>query len=511
MDCIGQKLGLGFLLFFLQSLVFAATPVNLLHHSLVMLQAEPGITMQETSRVTDNQNMLHIRMQEMYQGYAVFGAEAILHITGKSTSMNGMLYQNLHADLAGVNALVLNTSAQKALQYGIHYYLQQLKYSVIITEKNSQLIVFIDDANKAHWAYQIHFRSEAAGLKPVEQVYILDATTFALYASWDDVPTMDIVDAGGFGGNPRMGQRIYDGLSNHLPKLTISRDNATKICYLQNQEITIRSYGKKNVLAFACPSVDVNHNNVYWDAMFDTENQGYSPGNDALFAAQSVKKMYDDLHVNLPFNFLIHMPYYDGALWDRATQTMVCGDGYKKYYPLTSVDVIAHELSHGVTFQYSKLYYFRQSGAINESFSDIAAQAALVSAYGENDWQIGSSITKVMGKAIRYLDRPSKDCEGKEPGNMCSIDNANQYHDNLDIHFGSGVYNRFFYLLATTPGWDVGKAFQVMLHANQYYWTENSTYITGACGVIHAANQLGFDTNAVKHAFDKVGVNYKIC
>ncbi|WP_171523426.1 M4 family metallopeptidase, partial [Acinetobacter baumannii] len=65
--------------------------------------------------------------------------------------------------------------------------------------------------------------------------------------------------------------------------------------------------------------------------------------------------------------------------------------------------------------------------------------------------------------ALRYMDQPSRD--GR------SIDNASQYYNGIDVHHSSGVYNRAFYLLANSPGWDTRKAFEVFVDANRYYWT----------------------------------------
>ena len=67
----------------------------------------------------------------------------------------------------------------------------------------------------------------------------------------------------------------------------------------------------------------------------------------------------------------------------------------------------------------------------------------------------------------------------------------------IDVHFTSGVYNRFFYLLGTSAEWDAKKAFDVMVNANQHYWTSTATFSSGACGVLQAATDLQYDLSAV--------------
>ena len=174
-------------------------------------------------------------------------------------------------------------------------------------------------------------------------------------------------------------------------------------------------------------------------------------------------------------------------------------------YPLVSLSVGAHEISHGFTEQHADLNYTGQSGGMNESFSDMAAQAAEFYSTGKSSWQIGGEIMKASSgyKALRYMDKPSRD--------GWSIDRANQYRKGMDVHYSSGVYNRLFYVLAHQPDWNVRKAFQVMVKANMDYWTPYSTFEQGACGVLSAATDLGFSVDGVKQALDNVVIQYQQC
>lgn len=527
---------------------FAAKPVNLRHQSISALQslvspgaAKSAVAIQEISRNVDFNNTLHVRVQETFAGYPVMGADAVVHVpngakAGKSFagvaaaakntgSMNGTVYQNLDADLANASpAIFTEAQAQKALKQAVDTYTQKA-VRVSISEQQSTLMVYVDKENKAHWAYKVSFRADSASSseKPVKQVSIVDANTFKTYLTWDDIKTLEKVaaDGGGFGGNKKMGKLMYDGTQEHLAKLVFSRDDSSKTCYLQNDDVTVKDFNGRKVMNFPCKKVDADHNNVYWDADFDAVNDGYSPGNDALFGGQVIKHMYNDWY-GIPvltnsdgspmmLNMVVHERNYDNAYWDG--QQMTFGDGASMFYPLTSLGVAAHEISHGFTEQHANLAYYGMSGGMNEAFSDMAAQAAEVYAYGlgKNSWQIGPEIFKAEDEALRYMDKPSKDCGGKKPGNWCSIDDASQYTDYLDVHYSSGVYNHFFYILGTTEGWDARKAFDVMVHANSNYWTANTTFSEGACGVISAAKDLNYDVAAVKSAFDAVKVDYSEC
>ena len=143
-----------------------------------------------------------------------------MHITESAkkhdSTMNGIIYQDLNADLANASpAIFTQAQAQKALQQAIRLFQQEEGQSEINEQKN-KLMIFMSEDNKAHWVYRINFRSESINKnkKPVEQVYIMDATTFQVYASWDDIQNMSIttVNGGGFGGNIKTGKRMYDGL-----------------------------------------------------------------------------------------------------------------------------------------------------------------------------------------------------------------------------------------------------------------------------------------------------------
>ena len=155
-------------------------------------------------------------------------------------------------------------------------------------------------------------------------------------------------------------------------------------------------------------------------------------------------------------------------------------------------------MSHGFTEQNSGLVYSNMSGGMNEAFSDIAGEAAEFYMKGSVDWVVGADIFKSEG-GLRYFDLPSKD--GR------SIDHASQYYDGLNVHYSSGVYNRAFYLLANKAGWDVRKGFEIFTLANQLYWTANSTFDAGACGVAKAAADMGYNVSDVEDAFTTVGVN----
>lgn len=529
------------------NLVSAATPVNLAHQNVSILQALISPTgaaqnlnnIVEFRRSMDRKQTLHIRVQQMYAGYPVIGADGVVHIPkgvgapqgmqniitvakNANATLNGTMYQNLQADLANTSPSVLTEAqSKKAIQEGINLYQQKNNARGTISEQKSERMIYVDADNKAHWVYRVSFFVAAAaeGKMPAKPVFILDATTFKVYQQWDNIKTLKPVEVlgGGFGGNKKMGKLIYDGLADNLPKLNVMFDKKAKTCYWQNTDVTVKHFKNNKVMTFKCESPDPEHNDVYWIGDLDAVNGGYSPSDDALFGGAVIKDMYQKWY-NVPvltengkpmmLNMVVHDPI-DNAYWDGRQMTF--GDGQYMFYPLTSLGVAAHEISHGFTEQHSDLAYYRQSGGMNEAFSDMAAQAAEFYAYGKNSWQIGPEIFKSEDEALRYMDQPSKDCGDKEPGDWCSIDNVKQYKDGLDVHYSSGVYNRAFYLMGTATDWNTRKAFDVMVKANMDYWTSNVDFKEGACGVMKATKDLDYDTQAVVNAFKKVGIDTTKC
>jgi Zn-dependent metalloprotease len=149
---------------------------------------------------------------------------------------------------------------------------------------------------------------------------------------------------------------------------------------------------------------------------------------------------------------------YPNAFWDGAGH-MFFGDGDGQILTQTTagVDVIGHELTHGVTQHEANLTYSGQSGALNESISDVfgiqVKQYALGQDVHSSDWLIGADI---VGPALRPALRSMK-----QPGTANPLDDQpadmTGYVPGGDVHTNSGIPNRAFYVVATTLGghaWD---------------------------------------------------------
>lgn len=163
---------------------------------------------------------------------------------------------------------------------------------------------------------------------------------------------------------------------------------------------------------------------------------------------------------------------YNNAFWDG--QEMVFGDGDGQMFTdfTKSLDVIAHELTHGVTEHTAGLEYHNQSGALNESISDVfgslVKQWKLKQSADQADWLIGAEVftPDIAGDALRSMKDPGSAYDnadmGKDPqpGHMRDYVNLpdNDDGDNGGVHINSGIPNKAFYLTAIGIGGNAWEA-----------------------------------------------------
>lgn len=467
---------------------------------------------------TDQKQRTHLRMQQYYAGFRVYGGYAILHSQpGYSrVQMNGRVYRGLEQELGKPPANLLNNTGL-ALQQLIKGYPGRR-----LSEEEVSPLIYIDEKLKAHWAYQVSVYVNDPDKIPERPVQILDAKSFKPYLSWNEIKTSSIsVNGMGYGGNPKLGEYRY---GKEYPFLQLTRDSETESCAMENEFVKVIDmehgyFALDRAMKFNCNAMENNDSFTFWTGYnadgYDKSNGAYSVTNDALYFGQVIKRMFLDWYnidvlskngKSMKLIMRVHFGRsYDNAFWDNKQWNITFGDGNTKIYPLVSLGISAHELAHGFTQQYSDLEYSGQSGGINESFSDMAAQAAEYYVSLANTWRIGAEILKETAgmEAIRYLDKPSRD--------GLSIDSADLYSEGLDVHYSSGVFNRFFYLLATMSGWNTRKAFDVMVKANMDYWIPTSDFDEAGCGVINAAHDLDYSVNDVKKSLKKVAINYAKC
>jgi Zn-dependent metalloprotease len=171
---------------------------------------------------------------------------------------------------------------------------------------------------------------------------------------------------------------------------------------------------------------------------------------------------------NLGLNLVLNVHYgvkYMNAFWDGDEMTFGDGDGAIFVDFTKSLDVVAHELTHGVTQYNANLQYDHQPGALNESFSDVFGTAITQWVNNEKadtaDWLIGDEIMgpTLYGEALRSMKEPGTAYDnpllGKDPQPGHMKDYYTGSADNFGVHINSGIPNKAFYLASMDMGTDV--------------------------------------------------------
>jgi Zn-dependent metalloprotease len=253
------------------------------------------------------------------------------------------------------------------------------------------------------------------------------------------------------------------------------------------------------------------------DAAYDGTDRTYRFYDD-VFDRESVDGK------GLPLISSVHFGVdFDNAFWNGSE--MIYGDGSGHVFvvgALTSaIDVIGHELTHGVTQFTAGLEYHDQPGALNESVSDVfgslVKQYALGQTAADADWLIGEGILAPgLGRALRSLKAPGTAFDGdSQPAHMRDYrrlpDDDDPRHDNGGVHINSGIPNHAFYLVATALGghaWE--KAGRIWYDALTKRLRPGSDFEAAAKATLSSSAVLfgagGAEEQAVGQAWREVGV-----
>jgi Zn-dependent metalloprotease len=212
---------------------------------------------------------------------------------------------------------------------------------------------------------------------------------------------------------------------------------------------------------------------------------------------------------------------YENAFWNG--DQMVYGDGDGRFFNrfTVSVDVIAHELTHGIVSYEAALDYKNESGALNESFADVfgtlVKQRSRQQTVQQADWLIGTEqfTAKVQGIALRSMKAPGTAYDdralGKDPQPAHYKDFYQGTFDDGGVHINSGIPNRAFYLAAMAIGgfaWE--KTGRIWYDTLRSGLKVNSGFKDAAIATGAVAGQLygqGSDEQkAVQSAWQQVGV-----
>ena len=439
--------------------------------------------------------LTHVRVQQTFQGILVWGADAVVHLSGDTVVGAA---GTVATRLAGTSTVTSLSPADvlaraKADRFGDKN---------VVTERESvERVVHVAADGTPRIALHTQFFNEQQGdVDPAFWNHIYDANTGDILARWNDLhtdaPTVD--QASGPSGNPN-----FVHTWNH--ELDVVKNASGVYAMNTPRQHTVNLNGGSGSGAEVTSST--------------LDTIGDAPVNDAHgYAEIALNMMHDwqnresiDDHGFVIYSRVHYGHNYENAFWDG--QQMTYGDGANTFWPLSGgLDVCAHEINHGYTSHHSNLAYSGQPGGLNEGFSDIAGKTAEFYYKAAPSWDLGGDVFKQAGHALRYMCNPTQD--GK------SIDNASHMTATLDPHYSSGVPNKAFCMAskrmsaagdasATATKDGVKRTSQAFYLANGHYWTSSTNFQAACQGVLDAARSMNYTADEVgwlKAAWADVGV-----
>ena len=474
----------------------------------------------------DKLGFIHYRYQQYYNGIEVAGGQYYLHEkNNRIQTANGFFVTDLKINAnAGITSDAAVSAALKEI--GATLYKWQVPQEEVrlkkITKNNNatyypqpQLIVTSVNGNYNTKEMRLAYKMDVYADKPMSRNYVfVDAQTGGLIRRDNRICKIDVASSGAtrYSGNQPF---LSDSFAaNQFRLRETSHGNGIETYNM----LTGTNYGN---------AVDFTNNSKVWNIANGTMDE---VALDAHWGAEQTYDYYKTIHSRNSYDgndavILSYVHYdqgYDNAFWNG--QSMTYGDGSGQaggFTPLTAMDVCGHEITHGVTQFTANLDYSYESGALNESFSDIFGTAIeFYSKPNTADFLIGAEITVTQGTALRDMQNPGA---YQNPDTYLGTYWYVGAGDNGGVHYNSGVQNFWFYLLCqggtgtndngnnyNVVGIGMQKAEAIAYRCLSVYLTNTSQYIDARTYSIQAAQDLygacSPEAMSVANAWYAVGV-----
>jgi len=424
-----------------------------------------------------------VRYQQYLGDAAVLGGQMTLFKDGQDQTVNviGSHFPNIIL----TNAVRLNQGQARAVA------------AQDIGEAGNWILTLMIDPVSGRYFYRVENRRFDS-----RWFYWIDAESGVVLNAYDGLTTGD-----GFG---------VQGDEKDLTGLTTNQGSSYALMSPDGRQTTYDARNRSRL-----PGRIATDGDDIWDTP-GTKSPGQPALVDAHFNARVTDNYYQAFHT---FDWLEHYSQgmvssahlyrnYSNAFWNGSQMAYGDGDGSTFVELSGDLDVVAHELTHGVTDATSDLIYQYESGALNEAFSDIMGTAVEFH-YGSGNWTIGEDID-IHGNGFRNMKDPNED---GDPSHYA--DRYTGGSDNGGVHINSGIANHWFYLLVE-GGQNADSAFASgtnvqgigMATAEQIAFLgftalpANATFCDARASTIAVA---GNSAANVTDAWDEVGVDDALC
>lgn len=390
--------------------------------------------LQVSDVVRDADGQTHVRYTRTYAGLPVVGGDFVVHESPAGSVNDTDFASNLDlSELSGLAAKVMPTAARSLAR-------RMAGLRQVHRQTPPTLAVYaVGNTPRLVWESVVAGRSKAG---PQRKVVYVDARDGDLVNRWSLTQRVQGRGRSLYSGrvrvqtvrpgarfrlrdNTRGGHTTYDAGDRTLR----TGDNGSLFMDADNR------WGNGKTSSRQSAAVDA-HVGVArtWDYFKEAFNRRGIRGDG--------KGVVSRVHFGRPGS-----PAAGNAFWDPRCFCITLGRGDHFFRPLVSVDVVAHEVSHGITSHTAGLLYFGESGGLNEATSDIFGTLVEFSArrpQDPGDYLIGEKLVKVRPGYLRRMDRPNAD------GVSYNCWSRSMGRD--DVHYSSGPANHFFYLLAEGSG-----------------------------------------------------------
>ncbi len=460
----------------------------------------------EVSSFTDDLGMTHTRYQQYHKGLMVIGADYILHErNGRVVSANGYLQSGL--DLTVQPQVTEREAFQFALnRVGGTLYKWQTEPD-LFSQPQGELVITSQEFLMTPESFRLAYRFDIYAEQPLGRYVVdVDANTGEIINFYNRIHTANVAASG---------SSLYNGT------VSFTADQVSTNNYRLRQTVSgngIETYDMNNGTNYGA-ATDITSSSTFFGGDGAAVNAHWgAEQTHSYYLTKHGRNSYDG-NGSVIRSYVHYSINYNNAFWDGQRMTYGDGDG-STFSPLVSIDVVGHEITHGVTEHSANLAYTYESGALNESFSDVFGESIENYATGSNDWLIGAQID-LTGNGIRNMSNPNEDGDPDTyKGDFWFTGSS----DNGGVHTNSGVQNFWYYLLVNggsgvndngfsynVTGIGLTKAAAIAYRNLTVYLTSSSNYSDAYLGALDAATDLygagSAEYNAVSDAWDAVGVD----
>ena len=497
----------------------AADPVDvsrafLRENRTLLALSDPDSELGSPRLLDDPLGLAHVRYEQRYRGVLVWPAELTVHMdrNGDVTLMDGSYVPTpkIRSVVPVVSAADAAKRARREMGIGA------------ATPGEPELIVYAPGRRLPRLAWRV----ETTGTPRQMAYVVIDAANGARLAVIPRVMEENVVGSGIdlFGATVPL--NVWNTGATGFRLIDTSKpmyDPTSQVLDPTKTRGAIYVGDSQHLPASSTPDVSQAHPVI----VSSTSSTSWTPP-DAVSAAFNFGKVYDyyrDRHTRNSIdgqggNILAIVRLgvgYKNAFWSDAIGGMFFGD-FDKY--AGSIDVVGHEMTHGVTSHTAGLIYQDQSGALNEALSDIFGESVENYANGSNDWIMGTR----LARAFRNMSDPASQeivaGSGRHyPSRMSEFIGAgdpllDQFvgKDHGGVHLNSSIINRAYYLLAQGMAGAIGlrDAERIFYRTLTLHLTKSSQFLDARLAAVQSATEIfGAGSNQATQtgrAFDAVEV-----